>query len=78
MMPDGYVIELNRLKYDDRVQVHYISRNENNQVSKDRWARINALEKAIIFCAKLLGEDKHWKDGNQFNSVADFWPEGCK
>lgn len=66
-------IELYRLKQEERSETHYCKSNENNQVSKDRWQHINGLEKAIIYLEKLVKEGRRWKDGNQFNSVDNFW-----
>lgn len=68
-------IELFRLKQEDRTEIHYTKRNENNQVSKDRWEIINGLEKAINYLTKLTATDKgkKWKDGNQFNDAENFW-----
>lgn len=66
-------IELNRLKYEERNSTHYTSMNENSQVPKDRWTRIHALEKAVVFHKKLRGEGKPWSKGNQFNDTDRFW-----
>lgn len=67
-------IELNRLRYEERSSVHYTSMNENGQVPADRWSRIHALEKAVVFHKKLRGEGKTWDKCNQFNATGTFWP----
>lgn len=78
MGPEQYIIEtleieLNRLKFEDRSTVHYSARNENNQVCSDRWARMEALRKAIRFHERLVFEQKTWAKSNEFNGVAEFW-----